>query len=221
MEDLIAQEKFEIEVLDRMNSANLLNPLVFVGGSMLRLCYGLNRFSIDLDFWFRKKVDPESFFVACQETFSHYYRLKDAAQKHNTLLFEFASRDYPRGLKVEIRKEIKQVQTEDAIAFSRYSWHQVAVRAVALPDMMREKIQALLERGEIRDCFDIEFLLRRGVEIDAEPEVCADLIKTVEGFRKQDFTVKLASLLEDEDRRFYITNGFTFLLTYLRGKLTG
>jgi predicted nucleotidyltransferase component of viral defense system len=221
MDDLIAQEKFEIEVLDRMNSAKLLNPLVFIGGSMLRLCYGLNRFSIDLDFWFRKEVDPESFFVSCQEMFSRFYRLKDAAQKHNTLLFEFASRDYPRGLKVEIRKEIKQVKTEDTIAFSRYSWQQVLVRAIALQDMMREKIQALLDRGEIRDCFDIEFLLRRGVEIDAEPGVCTNLIKTVEGFRKQDYTVKLGSLLEDKDRRFYITNGFAFLLTYLRGKLAG
>jgi len=160
---LIAQERFEIEVLDRMNSAKLLSPLVFAGGSMLRLCYGLNRFSIDLDFWFRREVEPETFFLSCKGTLSQFYRLKDTAQKHYTLLFEISSSDYPRGLKVEIRKEIKRVKTEDAIAFSRYSWHQVLVRVVSLEDMMREKMQAFLEREEIRDCFDIDFLpLPRG-----------------------------------------------------------
>lgn len=220
MQDLIAQERFEIEVLDGMNSAKLLSPLIFAGGSMLRLCYGLNRFSIDLDFWLRKKIALETFFLSCREIFSRFYHLKDAAQKYHTMLFEISSPDYPRGLKLEIRKEIKDVKTEDAIAFSCYSWRQVLVRTVSLEDMMREKTEALLERKEIRDCFDIEFLLKRGVEMKAEPEVFGELIKIIEGFRKQDYTVKLGSLLDVDDRRFYSTNNFAFLLTHLRGKLT-
>ena len=48
-------EIFEIEVFDRMKSARALNPLVFGGGTMLRLCHELNRYSTDLDFWFVKK----------------------------------------------------------------------------------------------------------------------------------------------------------------------
>ena len=47
-------EKFEIEVLDKMNSLKKLEPLVFGGGTMLRLCHELNRYSVDLDFWFIK-----------------------------------------------------------------------------------------------------------------------------------------------------------------------
>ena len=62
MEDLIQQEKFEMEVLDRLQSRKMLSPLVFTGGTMLRLCFGLNRFSVDLDFWFVKKVDQKKFF---------------------------------------------------------------------------------------------------------------------------------------------------------------
>ena len=45
-------EVFQIEVLDKMNSAKLLEPLVFGGGTMLRLCHELNRYSVDLDFDF-------------------------------------------------------------------------------------------------------------------------------------------------------------------------
>ena len=37
-------EVFEIEVLDKMNSAKLLETLVFGGGTMLRLCHELQRY---------------------------------------------------------------------------------------------------------------------------------------------------------------------------------
>jgi len=50
MQDLIMQERFELEVLDRLNSGKFLTHIVFCGGTMLRLCHNLNRFSVDLDF---------------------------------------------------------------------------------------------------------------------------------------------------------------------------
>ena len=62
-------EEFEIEVLDKMNSAKLLEPLVFGGGSMLRLCHELNRYSVDLDFWFVKKISPHDYY---EKIGSHY-----------------------------------------------------------------------------------------------------------------------------------------------------
>ena len=44
-------EMFEIEVLDRLKSARILDRLVFGGGTMLRLCHDMPRFSAELDFW--------------------------------------------------------------------------------------------------------------------------------------------------------------------------
>ncbi len=55
MQDLVKQEQFEIEVLDRLKSGKFLDVLIFTGGTMLRLCYGLNRYSLDLGFWLYKK----------------------------------------------------------------------------------------------------------------------------------------------------------------------
>jgi predicted nucleotidyltransferase component of viral defense system len=64
MQDLIKQEQFEIEVLDRLRTGKFLDALIFTRGTMLRLCYGLNRFSVDLDFWFYKKdVDVKEYFL--------------------------------------------------------------------------------------------------------------------------------------------------------------
>jgi predicted nucleotidyltransferase component of viral defense system len=54
MDTLRQHEIFEIEVLDKMKSAKVLDHLVFGGGTMLRLCHELSRYSIDLDFWFIK-----------------------------------------------------------------------------------------------------------------------------------------------------------------------
>jgi predicted nucleotidyltransferase component of viral defense system len=44
-------ENFEIEVLEKLKNARLLDSLVFGGGTMLRLCHELKRYSVDLDFW--------------------------------------------------------------------------------------------------------------------------------------------------------------------------
>ena len=55
-------EIFEIEVLERMKSAKLLEPLVFGGGTMLRLCHELNRYSTDLDFWFIKNISENDYY---------------------------------------------------------------------------------------------------------------------------------------------------------------
>jgi len=53
-------EIFEIEILDKMNSAKVLQSLVFGGGTMLRLCHELNRYSADLDFWFVKRIPQKN-----------------------------------------------------------------------------------------------------------------------------------------------------------------
>ena len=55
MDTLQQHEVFEMEVLDKMKRAKLLDRLVFGGGSMLRLCHELNRYSVDLEYHLRNK----------------------------------------------------------------------------------------------------------------------------------------------------------------------
>ncbi len=100
-------EEFEIEVLDKMNSAKLLEPLVFGGGSMLRLCHELNRYSVDLDFWFVKKILPHEYYDKVRNAIVKDYEITDSQMKHYTLLLELRSAFYPNRLKIEIRREMK------------------------------------------------------------------------------------------------------------------
>lgn len=220
MQDLIQQEQFELEALDTLNSKKLLKDLVLAGGTSLRLCRGLNRFSVDLDFWIMKKIDTGRLFEALKECLSGHYTLSDCADKHNTLLFELRSKNYPRSLKIEIRKEAKVLHTEEAIAYSKYSATQVLVHVIAGADMMREKIAAFLDRGEIRDAFDIEFLLKKGEALDAPVETLKKLLAKMRSLTKNDYAQKLGSLLEDDQRRYYREKNFKILEQALKEKIT-
>ena len=205
-------EIFEIEVLDRMKSARLLEPLVFGGGTMLRLCHELRRYSVDLDFWFTIRIPQGGYFDKIQRTFEKYYEITDAQTKHYTLLFELRSAGYPKRLKIEIRRAVEDCDFQEMIAFSQFATKQVALRAHTLNQTMTNKVKAFLNRGEIRDCFDIEFLLRRGIELPADIGKEADrLFKKIDGFKDRDFKVTLGSILEAEVREYYVTQRFSYL----------
>lgn len=219
MQDLIEQEKFELEVLDKLNSARLLDPLIFGGGTMLRLCHGLNRYSIDLDFWLSEKIDPLELFQKIGSCLSRSYTMMDKANKHYTLLYEIRSREYPRSLKLEIRKDLKSVSVEPAIAYSHFSTTQVLVRAVSLRDMMSAKIEAFLDRNAVRDAFDIEFLLKKGIQLDAKAEVLRKILAILGQLTEKDFSVVLGSLLETEQRQYYVAKHFAILEAAIQEKL--
>jgi len=216
MQDLLKQERFEIEVLDRLRSGRFLESLIFTGGTMLRLCYGLNRFSVDLDFWLNKETRVEPYFKRLKEFLSKNYNVIDAENKFYTLIFEIRSKDYPRSLKIEIIKKQGKFKTDMTIAYSKYANVQVLVRSLSLDEVMKTKIEAFLSRKEIRDAFDIEFLLKRGVEIKALPEEMKKIINTIESLSKRDFSVKLGSILEAEERKYFIKENFKILKMRLK-----
>lgn len=213
-------EVFEIEVLAKLNSAKLLDPLVFGGGSMLRLCHELDRYSVDLDFWFVRKTSQPAFFEKLQTALAENYEITDAQIKHFTVLVEIRSSTYPKRLKIEIRREQKECDFQAKIAFSRFSTQQVMLRAHTLDQTMKNKIDALLDRGEIRDCFDIEFMLRRGTKLpDLSMGQVKNLMKRTTGFKDKDFKVKLGSIVDSDTRIYYAQNRFSYLLEKLNAVL--
>jgi len=211
MEELIQQEKFEIEVLEYLNSKKYLDKMIFVGGTMLRLCYGLNRFSVDLDFWIIKKINFDKFFLDLKNFLEEKYIIKDCANKFFTILFEISSSEYHRNLKIEIRKEIKKIKHEKAIAFSKFSNIQVLVNSIDLNDMMKFKIESFLSRKEIRDCFDIEFLFKIGIPINLNVKQAKLLLKEIEKLKENDYKIKLGSIIEREVRNYYLKKNFYIL----------
>jgi len=140
------------------------------------------------------------------------YEITDAQIKYYTILVEVRSSHFPRRLKIKIRREPKDREFEQKIAYSPFSTRQVLVRAHTLKQALQYKIAALLDRGEIRDAFDIEFILRQGIPLpklsDSQKQ---DLILRLDKFKPQDFKVTLGSVIEEDLRTYYIEQRFNFL----------
>ena len=211
MQALQDLEVFEIEVLELLNSIKVLDKLYFGGGTMLRLCHNLNRYSTDLDFWLDKKEDSKAIFLTIKKALSDNYKLIDSANKKFTLLFEIKTPSVNRSLKIEIRKEQIDFEWERKIAFSKYAHKQVMIKGLTLKQMMKNKIDALLSRKLIRDAFDIEFLLMRGVEIPSDKSKLENALQIINNFKEQEYKVILGSILEEQDRKYYLENRFRFL----------
>ena len=118
-------------------------------------------------------------------------------------MVEIKSDKYPRKLKIEIRKE-KECEYEEKIAFSKYTNIQVLLKCATLKQMLKNKIEAFLERKEIRDCFDIEFILRRGEEVELNKEKLEKMLSIIKSIAVNDYKVTFGSILEPEVRKYYI-----------------
>ncbi|MBI2095680.1 MAG: nucleotidyl transferase AbiEii/AbiGii toxin family protein [Candidatus Omnitrophica bacterium] len=211
MSALADHEVFELEVLEVLNKAGFLRPLVFGGGTMLRLCHELPRYSVDLDFWFSRKTSYRNFHAKLSKFLEDRYRMTDVKNKHFTLLYEFRGGMSGRKLKVEIRKELVTKGLEQAIAYSRHGSSQVLVRALSLKETARRKMLAVRSRDEMRDYFDLEFLLRKGVKIRFTEADKTLILGRIHRFKKSDYGGILGGLLEKDLRDYYIRSGFSYL----------
>jgi len=211
MQALQDLEIFEIEVLELLNSIKILDRLYFGGGTMLRLCHNLNRYSTDLDFWIDENENSSSAFSTIKRTIAANYRLIDSANKKFTLLFEIRTPSVNRSLKIEIRKVQINFEWERKIAFSKFANKQVMIKGLTLQQMMKNKIDALLSRKLIRDAFDIEFLLMRGVESPKDKSKLEPALQIINNFKEQEYKVTLGSILDEKDRKYYLENRFKFL----------
>ncbi len=219
MRDLALHEQFEIEILEYLNSRKLLDPLLFCGGTMLRLCYGLDRYSVDLDFWLIKRINFIKYLKKANICLQENYIIKDAENKKNTIIFEIKSSRYPRSLKIEIRKKIKEKSWDNSIAYSPHANKQVMVKSLKLRDMMSSKIDAFINRAEIRDCFDMEFLIKKGIKIIAPEAKLNKITQQIAKLSKADYKVKLGSIIEPGTRKYYIESNFKILINEIQDSL--
>lgn len=215
MDQFNLHEQFEMEVLTELQSIQMLDKLIFGGGTMLRLCHELNRYSVDLDFYLKDKKDES---IIGEKIKSHLvgpYQIRDYMEKQNTIQIEVASPQFPKKLKIEINTVRQISEIERAIAWSQYANKQVMVNTIPLEKMVDLKIEALINRKEIRDAFDLEFLIRRGLKIPLSLDEIARIKNVITGFKQSDYKVKLGSILTVEYRKYYNENGFSFLWGHL------
>jgi predicted nucleotidyltransferase component of viral defense system len=212
MKRLEEHEAFEMRALQWLASKRFLSHLVMGGGTMLRLCHDLPRYSIDMDFWFYREMEFGAFYTRLSEAMQQEWDVTDAWNKYYSILLEIRREKGAPRLKIEVRKVVAPPNSsEQKIAYSPHFPEQVLVRGFTLKQMFGNKVAALLDRGEVRDAFDIEFLVRKGIEPALSDEEKKAVMSRLKGFNKKDFQVKLGSILAPELREYYKANRFAFL----------
>jgi hypothetical protein len=212
MQRLIAHEAFQMAMLQWLGSKRFLGSLAFGGETMLRLCHEFPRYSLGLDFSFFKEESYDGFYDRLYTALSQDHDITDAQNNDHSILVEIRKEKKLPKLKIEITKTMTSPDsTEEKIAFSPHFPIQILVRGLTLQQMLRDTIFSLLAHGEIQDAFDLEFFLRKGVDLNLPEEQKKKVLKKLRGFKKRDFDVKLGSILQPELRDYYRRQGFVYL----------
>ncbi len=130
------------------------NPYILKGGTALMLCYGLSRFSEDIDLDAQRATVPAARFFrfiehTCRE---HGY---DWREGKNTPTVQRAFVNYGREdtpLKIEVSHRIKVVDP-DAIA------HVGGIKTYTISELCELKASAYQNRDKIRDLYDLTFII--------------------------------------------------------------
>lgn len=149
--------------------------IIFKGGTALKKCFGINRFSEDLDFTCMEKFNVEE--------------LKKGMERFK-IDFSMETKKYDNGAKITLK--IKgPLYTGISQSLCKFVIYLSFRENVILPPVMKtigrfleeipefdvlvmqeneivaEKIRAVMSRNKARDLYDLWFLLNKGAEIDA------------------------------------------------------
>src|SRR3989338_9546559 len=93
------------QILKDIASDLEISPVLgFKGGTAALIFYGLNRFSVDLDFDLIDTSKEDVVFVKVKEIISHYGIIKEAHKKRFNLVFVVSYEEGMQSIKVEINR---------------------------------------------------------------------------------------------------------------------
>lgn len=176
-------------VLAGLWKGNFFDQAAFYGGTALRILYGLDRFSEDLDFSLLKpnpSFTIQDFFSSVQREFDALSIPIELTQKQkrrsSNIQSAFLNTDShihaleiqlpsQRTIKIKIEVDINPplgFQTEEKLLLLPFSFY---VKTYAEPDLFAGKMHALLfrkwrDRVKGRDFYDFEWYVRRGTRIN-------------------------------------------------------
>lgn len=189
LDDVVEKEILQHDVLALMYEHGYLQHLVFIGGTALRLCYGSNRLSEDLDFAaspaFRSE-DLEGFAESLQQAIEEKYhasvhvrqaqnKLSDTSVWKITVIKNASRPDIP-AQKMHI--DITSVCSIDSAPKPISDHHGISsqisgrlINVLSLEESLVDKLIAFAYRSrriKPRDIWDIAWLKQKGVDVNID-----------------------------------------------------
>ncbi len=148
-----------IKILKDIFTDPTISPFLgFKGGTAAALFYGLDRFSVDLDFDLLDETKDDYVFDRMKATLLGYGELKQARKKRFNLFYvlSYDEKDInAQNIKVEINRR------EFGSKYEVKSFLGISMKVMVREDMAAHKLCAMYERiGKTnRDIFDVQFFL--------------------------------------------------------------
>lgn len=153
------------------------DEIVFKGGTALQKCYGLNRFSEDLDFTLFKSISLDEMIdraIKGMNLFGCEADFKKLKEDEIAITFQIRAKGplYDRReksltyIRIEISKREKVLLPalkKDVVPIYR-DLPPYLISVMNPSEVMAEKVRAIITRDRARDIYDFYFLIRKGIE---------------------------------------------------------
>ena len=154
--DISVHKNILFQILKDIYSDTTIAPLLgFKGGTAAFMFYGLNRFSVDLDFDLLDESKEDYVFDRIEQIARKYGSIKEMERKRFCLLFVLSYEDKGRKIKIEINRR------SFGSHYELQTWLGVSMLVMVKEDMFAHKLMAMRERvGKTsRDIYDVWFFL--------------------------------------------------------------
>jgi predicted nucleotidyltransferase component of viral defense system len=172
------EEKEYLQYIFLNSISKFHEKFVFKGGTCLRICFGLERASEDLDFSTSFSLkEVKKIVEQCLKDFDYLnieYKIYDIKEFKGNIRFEIRFKgllyngnpNSTNTLKVDFNKQ-KSKNTEVKVIQKLFSDVPLfTINVLAEKEILAEKIRALINRSAPRDFYDLWILFNKGVEID-------------------------------------------------------
>lgn len=197
--DISKHKSTLVKILKDIYTDSNLGPILgFKGGTAANLFYGLNRFSVDLDFDLLDESKEDYVFEEVRKILENYGEIKEARKKRFNLFYLLSYNEKElnaQNIKVEINRRNFGSQYE------LKNYLGITMKVMTRDDMFAHKLVAAYERlGKTnRDLFDVWFLLKNDWPINKE------IVIQRTGMKFSDFLDKYIKLIEKTPLRGILT----------------
>lgn len=153
------------QILKDIFSDTTMSPFLgFKGGTAAMMYYGLDRFSVDLDFDLLKDDGEDEMFEKVVEIVQRHGQLKDSHKKRHNLFCLLSYEDKAHNIKVEINRR------QFGSKYEVKTYLGVPMLVMVPEDMFAHKLMAMYERiGKTsRDVYDVWFFLENRFPINRD-----------------------------------------------------
>jgi len=194
--NLATHKTILFQILKDIYSNTSISPyLGFKGGTAALMFYGLDRFSVDLDFDLLDDTKEEIVFQQVRNIVKKYGNLKDSQQKYFNLFFLLSYEDKSHNIKIEVNRRHFESKYE------LKTYLGVPMMVMVPEDMFAHKLMAMYERiGKTsRDIYDVWYFLQKHFPINTQ------IIETRSKMSFEKLLVKCISRLKRLNSRNILT----------------